>query len=116
MMKSAHLLFPIAAVAVSLVCFANLGFGGELDPDEAVHDWQVRRLIEPTPQELEKERKGSVYIYDGLTDREVNAALNTQFPRIENMMFVGTKKTDKSGKPLRDPDSGQPVQESHGCD
>jgi hypothetical protein len=36
-----------------------------------------------------------VYLYDGLTEREVDSALDTQFPRIQNMTFVGTAKTDE---------------------
>jgi hypothetical protein len=95
--------------------FASVSNGMELDPDKALHDWKVRRLMEPTPQELEKERKGTVYIYDGLTEREVDAALNTQFPRIQSMMFIGTVKTDQSGEPLQDTNSGQPIQESGNC-
>jgi hypothetical protein len=63
--------------------------------------------MEPSPRDLEKEREGYVYIYDGLTEREVDTALETQFPRIQNMMFVGTVKTDERGKPMEDPKSGE---------
>jgi len=108
-------IFSVGAMAVSLSTFANLSSGIELDPDKALHDWQVRRLMNPTPQELEKERMGNVYIYDGLTEREVDTALNTRFSRIQNMMFVGTVKTDTSGEALQDPVSGQSIQESGGC-
>jgi hypothetical protein len=64
---------------------------------------------------LEKERQGGVYIYDGLTEREVERALDGNFKRIQNMMFIGTKKTDASGQPLVEPSTGQAVQESGGC-
>lgn len=109
------LIFSVGALYVSMLSFANPGHGMDLDPDKALHDWQVRRLMEPSPRDLEKERKGSVYIYDGLTEREVDTALDTLFPRIQNMMFVGTVKTDTHGKPLQDAESGEPVQESGGC-
>jgi hypothetical protein len=56
-----------------------------------------------------------VYIYDGLTEREVDTALDTQFARIQNMMFVGTLKTDTRGEPLQDNATGQYAQESGGC-
>lgn len=79
----------LCAVAVGLLSFSNLGNGMELDPDKALHDWQVRRLMDPSPQELETERMGNVYIYDGLTELEVDTALNTHFSRIQHMMFVG---------------------------
>lgn len=109
------LTFYVGAMAASLLSFANLGNGIELDPNRGLHDWQVRRLMEPSPQELKKERDGYVYIYDGLTEREVDTALDSQFFRIQNMMFVGTVKTDTSGQPLRDAASGQSIQESGGC-
>jgi hypothetical protein len=88
-------------------------------PDQALHDWQIRRLMQPMPSELQSERSGSVYIYDGLTEREVDAALDAKldanFERIQYMMFMGTIKTDAIGQPLQDETSGQPVQESGGC-
>ena len=85
------------------------------DPDRALRDWQVRRLMQPSPYELKKERRGSVYIYDGLTEREVETALDTNFDRIQHMMFMGTVRTDASGQPLRDTATGQLIQESGGC-
>jgi hypothetical protein len=107
--------YSVGAMAVGLLSFANLSSGAELDPDKALHDWQVQRLMEPSPRDLEKEQNGYVYIYDGLTEREVDTALKTQFPRIQNMMFVGTLKTDTHGEPLQDAASGRYVQESGGC-
>lgn len=109
------LMFPVGAMAVILLSFANPGIGKDLDPDKALHDWRMQRLMEPSPRDLEKERKGSVYIYDGLTEREVDTALNNQFHRIQNMMFMGTVKTDARGEPLQDAKSGQYIQESGSC-
>lgn len=108
-------LFSVGAMAVGLLSFANPGIGIEQDPDKALHDWQVQRLMEPAPRDIEKEQKGNVYIYDGLTEREVDTALNTQFHRIQNMMFMGTVKTDARGEPLQDAKSGQYIQESGSC-
>jgi len=109
-------IFSVGTVALSLLSFANLSSGIELDPDKALHDWQVRRLMEPSPSELATERKGNVYVYDGLTDREVETALNANFERIQNMMFVGTVKADTSGEPLQHAGSGQFIKESGGCE
>jgi len=106
---------PVHAMAISLLSFANPAIGMDLDPDKTLRDWQMQRLMDPSPRELEKERKGSVYIYDGLTEREVDAALETHFHRIQSMMFVGTVKTDERGKPMEDPKSGKYIQESGGC-
>ena len=102
------------AVAVA-VAVADPGLGLVHDPDRALRDWQVRRLMQPSPYELKKERSGSVYIYDGLTEREVETALDTNFDRIQHMMFMGTVRTDASGQPLRDTATGQLIQESGGC-
>jgi hypothetical protein len=114
-MMKVTFVFSMGAMAASLLSFANPGNGMDLDPDKALHDWEVQRLMEPSSRELEKERKGSVYIYDRLTGREVDTALDTQFSRIENMMFVGTVKTDPRGEPLQEAKSGQYIQESGGC-
>jgi hypothetical protein len=111
-MMKVTFVFSMGGMAASLLSIANPGIGMDLDPDKALHDWQVQRLLEPSQRELEKERKGSVYIYDGLTDREVDTALKTQFPRIQNMMFVGTVKTGARGEPVQD--AGY-VKESGGC-
>ena len=76
--------------------------------------WQVRRLMQPTPAEIEREKKGEVFIYENLKDTEVKAALQRQFHRIQNMMFVGTVKTDEAGEVRRDPDTNAPVVEDNG--
>ncbi len=59
----------------------------------SLEQWLLRRLNQPTEHERAHERDGNVYIYDGLTDREVDQALNEHFDRIEYMMFLGTRKT-----------------------
>mgnify|MGYP003493296439 FL=1 len=107
---------PTARVLMmGVLALAVPGLGMAQDPDAALHDWQVRRLMQPLPHELKKERSGSVYIYDGLTEREVETALDAHFNRIQYMMFVGTVKTDARGEPLYDNATGQVIQESGGC-
>lgn len=85
------------------------------DADTSLHDWEVRRLMHPSPQELRDEKSGKVYIYDGLTDREVDEALDSHFDRIQSMMFVGTIRTDAQGQQSVDSGTGEPMQESGGC-
>jgi len=80
-----------------------------------LHDWQLTRLLQPHPREVARENAGQVYIYDGLTDKEVERALDTQFSRIQNMMFVGTVKTDTKGSAIVDPVTGQVQRDSSGC-
>ena len=110
-----ELIEVIVTGAVSLLSVAEPTLGIAQDSDQALHDWQLRRLMQPLPHELEKERSGSVYIYDGLTEREVEGALSAHFERIQYMMFMGTVKTDGRGEPLRDSATGQFIQESGGC-
>jgi hypothetical protein len=76
--------------------------------------WQLRRLLLPNERELEHESKGNVYIYEGLTDRQVEDAMSRHFDRIEYMLFLGTKRTDESGKVLRKED-GTAAKESADC-
>jgi hypothetical protein len=104
-----------AAVFGVLIAAHPASVMAQQDPDQALHDWLLRRLMQPSPHELERERKGSVYIYDGLTEREVDSVLDKSFNRIQAMMFVGTVKTDASGQPLRDAATGKVIEESGGC-
>jgi len=76
--------------------------------------WQLRRLFLPNEREREHESKGNVYIYEGLTDRQVEDAMSRHFDRIEYMLFLGTKRTDESGKVLRKED-GTAAKESADC-
>jgi hypothetical protein len=78
--------------------------------------WQQRRLHQPNKAELEWERTGHVMIYEGMTDREVERALDNHFNRVESMMFINTVVTDADGKPARHPESGELITEDDGCD
>jgi hypothetical protein len=77
----------------------------------SLEQWLLRRLNEPTERERTHERAGHVYVYDGLADRDVDRALDTQFDRIEYMMFVGTRRT----APVASDTAGQTATESPGC-
>ena len=100
-------LLPIALVSLS----ASLGNAGAAD----VSDIELRRLFDPTQAELAAESDGRIYIYDGLTDIDVQRALNEEFDRVENMMFIRTKQTDESGEVKRDEDTGAVEYEDDGC-
>jgi hypothetical protein len=102
-------------VVICVLSVAYAGTGLALDPDQDLHDWLLRRLLQPSPHELKQERNGSVTIYDGLTEREVDTALDKNFGRIQTMMFMGTVKTNASGQPLYDAATGKLIQESGGC-
>ena len=50
-----------------------------------------RRLLDPTSGELRAEATSRVYIYEGLRDRDVERALEEEFKRVQNMMFIRVK-------------------------
>ena len=60
-------------------------------------DWQLAMLKEPSPAQLKMEQRGRVFIYDQMHDADVELAMNTQFDRIERMMFVRTQKAADKG-------------------
>jgi hypothetical protein len=80
-----------------------------------VSEFEQRRLFSPTEAELASEAEGRIYIYDGLTDIDVQRALHDEFDRVENMMFIRTKKTDEAGEVKRDADTGEVEYEDDGC-
>ena len=86
------------------------------DESESANNWKMTRLFNPTPMDLASERKGRIMIYDGLTDKTVNKALDEHFDRIEALMFTRTIVTSESGAPLRDPETAGLVFEDDGCD
>jgi hypothetical protein len=84
-------------------------------PAADVSEIELRRLFEPTGVELAAEAKGKIYIYDGLRDIDVQRALDEEFERVDNMMFIRTRKTEESGKVKRDADTGAVQYEDDGC-
>jgi hypothetical protein len=80
-----------------------------------VREIELRRLMEPTPAELRAEAAGRIYIYEGLRDTDVAQAMQEQFGRVENMMFIRTKKTTETGEVVKDQNTGQAIVEDDGC-
>ena len=54
-------------------------------------------------------------IYEGLRDIDIQRAMDEEFGRVENMMFIRTIKTDETGKTARDPETGVAVTSDDGC-
>ncbi len=90
-------------------CQADIG-------DAGVGDWQQRRLMQPSPDELLWEQAGRIMIYDGLTDRHVSDAMDRHFERIQSMMFTGIVVTNITGAPKRNSSTGEFLTENDGCD
>ena len=70
----------------------------------AAPGFQERRLLSPTASQQRMEEQGRVYIYDGLQEGAVDQALDTQFDRVQNMMFVGVRHTADDGEEYADDD------------
>ena len=64
---------------------------------DAVDGYQYSVLFSPSPSMLTAEAKGRVMIYDGLENKTVDLAMDEQFQRIENMMFVRTQYIQEDG-------------------
>lgn len=92
------------------------------DDDQAIHDWQMQMLLEPTPAQLDMEqRKKRVFIYSRIRDSDISRAMDQQFDRIEHMMFVNTlvaKNREPTPKKTNEDESSGPVlvEEDDGCD
>lgn len=66
--------------------------------------YQERILFSPDLDTLQAESRGRIMIYDGLRNETVEQALDHQFGRIENMMFVRTVYVQENGEQEVDDD------------
>ena len=71
--------------------------------------YDLRRLMQPSAAELASEERGNVHIYDSLEINEVNAALDENFERMQNMMFTRIHHLPPTG-------AGPVEIEDDGCD
>ena len=91
-----------------IVCAMPLFIGISLfSSAQAVDEYQHKVLFSPSSSILAAEARGRVMIYDGLRYATVTRAMDEQFDRIENMMFVGT---------LIEREDGDFEVEEDGCD
>jgi hypothetical protein len=105
----------LATLVTVLSLSMSVAAGANAD-SSSMKNWQMTRLLEPTPADRKSEEKGRVMIYDGLTDKDVERAFDEQFDRVEHMMFTHTLVTDDSGEPERS-DGGEFITEGDdGCD
>ena len=78
-----------------------------ITPAFAVSDFYKNALFTPSESLLKAEARGRIMIYDGLDIAMVEKAMDEQFERIDNMMFVGIRH------PVAD---GEFVAENDGCE
>jgi len=86
-----------------------------MQPAAAADKWQERLLFEPPASQLDAEARGRIMIYDGMTDAQIAQVMDSQFDRIESMMFVHTIRTDAQGGVVHDPETGTVEVADDGC-
>jgi len=101
---------------ISLVVMLTVTNVAHANEFESPNNWQMSRLFHPTEADLASEKKGRIMIYDGVTDKTVDRALDEHFDRIGALMFTRTIVTDDTGNPLRNPETNEIVVEEDGCD
>lgn len=96
----------VTAAGALLLIAAVLAAGSA--PARAAGDgfsaYQQKVLFNPGESVHKAEARGRVTIYDGLDENQVEAALDTQFDRIEHMMFVRTRHSAEDGTTSYDDD------------
>ncbi len=107
-MRSNVYICQLILLALAGVIYSNAAKSSE--------SWQMKRLFHPGHAVLTSEAQGKIIIYSGLTDKVVDKALDENFDRIDSMMFTRTIKTDATGNPLRNSETGEVITEDDGCD
>ena len=87
-------ILTLSLVASLLAPLPALALGDSSSSD----DPQLRRLFQPSDRELKREKQGQIYIYDGLESRQIDRALEREFARVDNMMFVRTRVETEDGE------------------
>ena len=92
------------------ICFSLLGSISVIPSLQAnnlekLQKWQLKLLFEPPAHQLQRERKGFITIFEGITDKTIDRAMDTQFDRLSSMMFIRTLITDKDENIIKDPDT-----------
>lgn len=70
----------------------------------ATDSYQHKMLLTPSDSMLKTESKGRIMIYDGLASETVDRAMNEQFDRIDNMMFIRIHHIQDDGENLVEDD------------
>ena len=76
-------------------------------PVIAQDSWQMRMLFNSPENQLKVEKRGRIMIYDGLKEAQIEQVMETQFDRVESMMFVRTIVTND--------ETGEDMVEDDGC-
>ncbi|MGD8309695.1 MAG: hypothetical protein PVG98_09645, partial [Chromatiales bacterium] len=85
-----------AALALLPTC-ASLASYPVLGESRAVQEWQRERIFSPSASVIRQESGGQVFIFEGMLESDIDKAMETEFDRIDNMMFIRTIPTDDNG-------------------
>jgi hypothetical protein len=100
----------VVFLAACLLFVSGIGVAASNDPDMGLfYEFQLDQLLNPGAEQLQMEKEGTVFIYDGIKDSDIRLALDTQPQRMASMMFINVIWTDETGKPLTDPYTGEMV-------
>ena len=80
------------AIAVSRLIWNPAVFAAENE------DWQLAMLFDPSAAQLKIEERGRVFNYDGIKSTDIQKVMDSQFDRLDNMMFIRTKVVNADGK------------------
>ncbi|HHO67436.1 MAG TPA: hypothetical protein ENK12_00260 [Gammaproteobacteria bacterium] len=103
-------------LTISLLLITSIAVAQGVHAGTDASSWQMKRLMQPSRNDLQREQQDRVVIYHGLTDKAVATAMSRHFDRIEHMMFTGTVVTDDNGDAALDPETGEEITEDDGCD
>jgi hypothetical protein len=79
------------AIAVSSLIWNPVVLSAEND------DWQLAMLFDPSAAQLKVEERGRVFIYDGIKSTDVQRVMDSQFHRLDSMMFIRTQYVSLDG-------------------
>jgi len=102
--------FYLVSYSITLPVFAQ---DMQLALASSIHNYQLKRLMQPSDRQIKHEEKERVIIYVGMKDIDIEKAMDEQFDRIEKFVFAATIVTDQNGKPLYK--NGQIVTEDNDC-
>jgi hypothetical protein len=86
----------IKSTSIAFIVMCQMWGGAALGGEAG--DWQLAMIHNPSAAQLKVEQRGRVYIYDRMHEAEIELAMNTQFNRLDNMMFVRTQVVTAEGE------------------
>jgi hypothetical protein len=107
--KLSRLLFLCLLMAVSQHAWSEDYFG------TYAKMWTLKRLFNPSARQLKMEQHQKIFTYIGLTDKQLDAAMDENFDRIQSFMIANVIVTDENGKPKHNTETGEVITEDDGC-